>query len=68
MSYLSNEKCPYCHGCDGKAKDVYKTEFDAQQRARHIRLTRGTSLRVYPCPSGNGWHLTKEQKGGEHHG
>ena len=60
MYYQNSEKCPHCCGRDGKLKDVYKSEFDAQQRARHILLTRGTKLCVYPCPSGNGWHLKKE--------
>jgi len=57
----ATEKCLHCCGSDGKAKDVYKSESDARQRAQYIERTRhGTRLYVYRCPFGNGFHLTKK--------
>lgn len=42
--------------CDACGKALYQTEQAAEQRAHII----GTSLRVYECPYGEGWHLTSK--------
>ena len=54
-----SKKCTFCTGSDGSPKDAYQTEKNAKLRANIIRKESGVSLRVYPCPYGNGWHLTK---------
>jgi len=54
-----SKKCTACVGGDGQPKDTYTSETDAKRRAAIIRKESGVSLRVYGCPYGNGWHLTK---------
>lgn len=51
--------CLYCHGADGRPKDAYDTPGDAERRADILYREQGLSLRVYECPHGQGWHLTK---------
>lgn len=46
--------------CDACGKKAYETEEGASRRARLIERERGTSLRVYLCPYGSGWHLTSK--------
>jgi hypothetical protein len=40
------------------SKQVYDSEDAAFRRARILKQERGTRLRVYECPYGEGWHLT----------
>ncbi len=54
-----SKKCPHCMGSDGRSKDAYGSEKNAQLRAKIIRKESSVLLRAYPCPYGNGWHLTK---------
>ena len=51
--------CDWCRGSDGKAKEAYVTEEDAERRARILLTERGVRLRAYECEHGSGWHLTK---------
>ena len=51
--------CHYCRGADGRAKEAYASEQDAERRAAILRSERGISLRAYACQYGQGWHLTK---------
>ncbi len=51
--------CPYCRGADGTPKESYVNEQDAMRRAAILREEQGIVLRAYPCPHGQGWHLTK---------
>lgn len=44
-----------CHYC---GKQAYDSEGAAERRADILGQERGTSLRVYQCPYGSGWHLT----------
>lgn len=45
-----------CQDGNGEYKELYDTDELAQeQAARSI----GVKLKVYPCPYGYGWHLTK---------
>jgi len=53
------KKCKFCHGKDGKYKDIYETVQLAFDTAVFIENSRGTTLNIYKCPYGNGWHLTK---------
>ena len=54
----SNFLCT-CTNTDGMRKEFYKTKRDAERvcilRRKELRL----NLVVYPCPTDNGWHLTK---------
>lgn len=51
--------CHHCRGADGRPKEAYASEQDAQRRAAILRSERGLCLRVYACQYGQGWHLTK---------
>lgn len=51
--------CRHCTGADGRLKEAYGTEQDAERRAEILRAERGIRLRAYPCEYGQGWHLTK---------
>ncbi len=54
-----SRKCPICTGTDGKPKETYRNEDEAQRRADILRREQGAELRVYACEHGHGWHLTK---------
>jgi hypothetical protein len=58
-------KCACCRGKDGKKKDVYETFQSAFDTAKFIEEDRKIFLNVYPCPYGNGWHLTKNNASSE---
>lgn len=51
--------CGHCTGADGRRKEAYASELDANRRAAILRAERGIVLRAYPCEYGQGWHLTK---------
>src|SRR5262245_57653589 len=57
--YPPSETCPRCVGRDRRAKKRYRTEHEAKEIAQFLRSERGVNLRVYECPHGSGWHLTK---------
>ena len=51
--------CKMCYDCR-KPKLAYETKEFAEKRAAITREERGTQLRVYECPCGNGWHTTSK--------
>jgi len=54
---LMDDKHPIC-SCttsDGQAKDLYDSEKSAQKFVDQQKI----QLKVYLCPNGCGWHLTK---------
>ena len=51
--------CPVCRSADGKPKESYRTQKEAQRRAAILRKEMGADLGVYACEHGHGWHLTK---------
>lgn len=51
--------CSHCTGADGRPKEAYATQRDAERRAELLHVERGILLRAYPCEHGQGWHLTK---------
>ncbi len=51
--------CNLCTDSSGHAKELYRTQTEAQQRAKIISREKGVRLAVYHCPYNNGWHLTK---------
>lgn len=48
-----------CKDSNGVLKDPYDTQELAQQKASELMMHQKLNLRVYACPYGNGWHLTK---------
>jgi len=52
-------RCPTCTSADGRAKDAYRNQQEAQRRADILRKEQGVALRVYACEHGHGWHLTR---------
>ncbi len=55
-----SETCPVCRGADGKPKESYSSQENAQRRADIILKEQSVILKVYECEHGNGWHLTKQ--------
>ena len=53
--------CEYCSDSFGQLKDLYVSEQTARTRATIIREERGVRLKVYKCPTGKGWHLSKKR-------
>lgn len=54
-----SHKCQDCNDSHGNAKASYQSRSEAGLRADIIYKEEGVLLRVYPCPFGDGWHLTK---------
>lgn len=48
-----------CKNSKGEFKDLYDTHELAQEQADQLMSHHMLRLRVYPCPYGYGWHLTK---------
>ena len=58
---LMDDKRPICscRNSDGQAKDLYDSEESAQKEATVLVVQKKLQLKVYVCPNGCGWHLTK---------
>lgn len=52
--------CGHCVDSQGRPKTKYFSETHAISAALKSSLRRGVSLRYYPCPYKNGWHLTSK--------
>ena len=52
--------CDWCTSSGGAHKELYRSEDGALRRARFVEEDEGVRLRVYRCPYGGGWHLTKD--------
>lgn len=48
-----------CKNSNGEFKELYNTHELAQHGADKLMIYQRVKLRIYPCPYGNGWHLTK---------
>lgn len=48
-----------CTNSNGQPKDLYGSEESAQKEATAIIGQKNLKLKVYVCPNGCGWHLTK---------
>jgi len=48
-----------CKDGKGEFKVLYETEALAQEQANISKMQPSVNLKVYPCPYGYGWHLTK---------
>jgi hypothetical protein len=59
LEKLHLKKCNHCRGKDGKNKDIYETLEFAMDTIKHLEKERNIYLNPYPCPYGNGYHLTK---------
>jgi hypothetical protein len=49
-----------CRAKNRDPKNLYATEQEAREAADYCHERNGVRLRVYPCPSGRGWHLTSK--------
>ena len=58
--FPAEKKCSCC-GKDGKKKALYSTEGEAMTIADYRSKIIGIPLRVYPCPYGEGFHITSNQ-------
>jgi len=58
--FVPRKKCG-CKGHDGQAKKLYFTQKEALDVVNFQSAEVG--LNVYPCPSGLGFHLTKNVAG-----
>ncbi|MDD3592921.1 MAG: hypothetical protein PHO65_09780 [Sulfurovum sp.] len=45
-----------CKDAQGYPKMLYRTRKEAEDQLAYLNLK---NLRIYPCPSEKGWHLTK---------
>lgn len=45
-----------CKDTEGLSKMLYSSKQEAEEA---IMYGKELNLRIYPCPSENGWHLTK---------
>jgi hypothetical protein len=48
-----------CTDSKGQPKDLYNSEESAQREANALATQKRLQLKVYPCPDGYGWHLSK---------
>lgn len=56
--HTPSHDCLDCTDRYGKIKQSYVTEKCALNRAKIRGKSSGKKLRVFPCPYGDGWHLT----------
>jgi hypothetical protein len=45
-----------CKDAEGEPKMLYPTLKEAEEELAYLKKS---NLRIYPCPSEKGWHLTK---------
>lgn len=52
--------CSNCKSKHGGKKVSYGSSQSAIEASRKLTIDKGKGSRVYPCPYGEGWHVTKE--------
>lgn len=52
--------CPMCRRSQGGNKQAYPNSISAVTAMTGLTTDRGLGTRAYPCPQGNGWHVTTE--------
>jgi len=58
LTDTTNEVC-HCSDAKGIPKNFYMTASEAEKVKKYVWEQRGTVLKVYPCPTADGWHLSK---------
>lgn len=59
----NKNECKYCYSKRAnKLKKTYRNSIQAKKIADDFIKSTGNLLRPYPCPHGNGWHLTSEKQ------
>lgn len=53
-----NEICS-CTDSNGETKELYDSEVSAKKQMNTLSKEKRLPLRIYICPDGCGWHLTK---------
>lgn len=56
---ISDNTICRCTDSRGELKTLYETQTLAQEEIDQLKVQKLPKLRVYACPSGHGWHLTK---------
>lgn len=56
---LQNNEICSCRDGQGQIKELYDSEVSAREQIGHLAKEKRSQLRVYRCPYGSGWHLTK---------
>jgi len=51
-------KCQ-CIDSNGISKNLYNSYDEAQKVVSYIKNQRQIHLKIYPCPTTNGWHISK---------
>jgi len=54
----THEVC-HCHDAEGIPKNLYTTVSGAEKVKKYVWEHRSMVLKVYPCPTAEGWHLSK---------
>lgn len=49
----------YCCNREGMPKVLYRYKMEAQRAKKFISSQEGIELKIYPCPTSNGWHLAR---------
>jgi len=55
----SNEAICLCMDSEGNGKLFYVTYDEAEQKRLFLEKEQQIKLKVYACPTSNGWHLSK---------
>lgn len=57
--YTSNKKVCRCCDSEGMPKVLYKYKMDAQRATKFISDRENIKLKIYHCPTSEGWHLSR---------
>ena len=57
--HTPSSACPCCVSVNGRAKESYRSQRDAQRRADILQQEQRVMCDVYACEHGYGWHLTR---------
>ena len=49
----------HCLDAEGIPKNLYATALEAEKVKKYVWEHRSMVLKVYPCPTADGWHLSK---------
>jgi sulfur carrier protein ThiS len=49
----------HCLDAEGIPKNLYATTVEAEKVKKYVWEYRDVVLKVYPCPTAEGWHLSK---------
>jgi len=56
---ILDENICNCKDSNGKSKLLYESYSEADEKSLFLKREKQLNLKVYACPSSNGWHLSK---------